>query len=499
MVDFFTDKQRKRFRLSNTLRESTPVPTRPISNGEYDPLPRSLQQKQVEGIIHQIADKNGAKLGLSRRDFLRSSSGMAASFMAMNTVYGSVFNVNAAEAAELGFAEERRRRLAKQFIFDDQVHFVHEDFDTPFMLDYAAYAGKHWNPKIFDDVGLTLDRYRFDNFIKEVFLDSDTKVCLVSSAPTSGELSGLLISNKQMALTRELVNRLSGSQRMLCHSVVIPGQDGWLDDVDKAIELHKPNAWKGYTVGNPFHPKNLPYRLDDEKLMYPFYEKMIKSGVNTICIHKGLLPKNYLTEMSDLWPYATVDDVPKAAMDWPEINFVIYHAALRPWLEEPDKEMAEFEKTGYIPWVSDLAAIPEKYGVNNVYGEIGSSFAQSAISNPRFCAAFMGTLIKGMGVDHVLWGTDSVWYGSPQWQIEALRRLEIPEDMQKRFGFAPLGAEDGAVKNAIFGLNGARLYGVDPAGSADAVAKDTIEAMKHEYHERGVGGSNNAYGYVLDE
>jgi len=63
-----------------------------------------------------------------------------------------------------------------------------------------------------------------------------------------------------------------------------------------------------------------------------------------------------------------------------------------------------------------------------------------------------------MGADHVLWGTDSVWYGSPQWQIEALRRLEIPEDMQKKYGFAPLGGADSAIKQLIFGGNAARMY-----------------------------------------
>ncbi|MBN7796908.1 amidohydrolase family protein [Parahaliea mediterranea] len=499
MSDFFSRKQRSKFAQASKLANKTPVPTHSISNGEYDPLPRTDEQRRVESLINEMAEKQALKHGMSRRKFLKSSSGMAAAFVAMNSVYGPVFDVQAAEASDLDAAEERRKRLASQFVFDDQVHFVHEDFDTEFMLDYASYAGEHWNPDMYQDIGLTLDRYRFDNFIKEVYLDSDTKVCLVSSAPTSGDLSGLLISNKQMALTRELVNRLAGSQRMLCHSVIIPGQDDWLDDVDKMVETLKPDAWKGYTVGNPFHPQNLPYRLDDEKLMYPFYEKMVKSGIKTICIHKGLLPKNYLTEMSDLWPYATVDDVPKAALDWPDINFVIYHAGLRPWLEPPDKEMAEFERTGYIPWVSDLAEIPQKYGVNNVYGEIGSSFAQSAVTNPRFCAAFMGTLLKGMGTDHVIWGTDSVWYGSPQWQIEALRRLEIPDDMQKKHGFSPLGHEEGDIKSAILGLNGAALYGLNTAGSADSLQKDTIERMKSEYHARGVGTSNNAYGYILDE
>ena len=106
------------------------------------------------------------------------------------------------------------------------------------------------------------------------------------------------------------------------------------------------------------------------------------------------------------WKYANVDDLPKAAKDWPQINFVIYHSALRAFLEDPDSELAEFEKNGYIRWVSDLASIPQKTGVSNVYADVGTSFAISAVSNPRFCAAMMGTLIKGLGHDHVFWGTD---------------------------------------------------------------------------------------------
>ena len=178
--------------------------------------------------------------------------------------------------------------------------------------------------------------------------------------------------------------------------------------------------------------------------MYPFYEKAVRSGITNICIHKGLLPKDYETSIpGGAWRYANVDDVPKAAKDWPQINFIIYHAALRAFQENPTDDLAEFERTGYIRWVSDLAAIPAKHGVTNVFADTGTSFAVSAVTNPRFCAAMMGTLIKGLGHDHVFWGTDSVWYGSPQWQIEAFRRLEIPEDMQKKHGFAPLGAAEG--------------------------------------------------------
>jgi uncharacterized protein len=262
----------------------------------------------------------------------------------------------------------------------------------------------------------------------------------------------------------------------------------------------KPSSWKGYTIGDPLSPANskYPWRLDDEQLMYPFYERIAKAGITTVCIHKGLLPADYATAMPNAWKYATVEDLPKAAKDWPQINFVIYHSALRMFLEDPAQDLAEFDRTGYIKWVTDLAQIPEKHGVNNVYGEVGSSFAMGAVASPRFAAALMGTLVKGLGADHVVWGTDSVWYGSPQWQIEALRRLEIPDDMQKKFGFSPLGSADGPVKSAIFGLNSARIYKLSlREAELEHWKNDGIAAIKQAYLRDGPERSNAAYGYVV--
>ena len=115
---------------------------------------------------------------------------------------------------------------------------------------------------------------------------------------------------------------------------------------------------------------------------------------------------------------------------------------------------------------------------------------------PRLAAALMGTLVRGMGADHVIWGTDAVWTGAPQWQIEGLRRLEIPEDMQKQHGFAPLGAADGPVKRAIFGENVARLYGYRKEAELSKPT-DRLAALKAEYGASGEGRSNLRYGYVL--
>jgi hypothetical protein len=143
-----------------------------------------------------------------------------------------------------------------------------------------------------------------------------------------------------------------------------------------------------------------------------------------------------------------------------------------------------------------LADIPAQYGVSNVYGDVGQLFATTLVAQPRVCAALMGTLIKGLGADHVCWGTDALWTGSPQWQIEGLRRLVIPEDMQKKFGFAALGPADGPVKSAIFGGNNGRLYGVNPTKAGMELRRDRFAVMKAAYERNGPEPSNTRYGYV---
>ena len=144
------------------------------------------------------------------------------------------------------------------------------------------------------------------------------------------------------------------------------------------------------------------------------------------------------------------------------------------------------------------ARIPEKFGVNNVYAEIGSTFASTAVTNPRFCGAFIGQLVNLMGPERVVWGSDSVWYGSPQWQIEAMRRLEIPEDIAKKFGWKiKLGGPNSEVKQKIFGLNSAQLYNLDlKLAQGPAFTADKLAAIKEEYQRQGGERSNMAYGYI---
>jgi len=86
--------------------------------------------------------------------------------------------------------------------------------------------------------------------------------------------------------------------------------------------------------------------------------------------------------------------------------------------------------------------------------------------------------------------------GAPQWQIEAMRRLEIPEEMRKQHKFAALGAADGRVKAAIFGGNASKLYHFNPKTALGAITNDKIAAIRAEYVAAGGERSNARYGYV---
>jgi predicted TIM-barrel fold metal-dependent hydrolase len=294
------------------------------------------------------------------------------------------------------------------------------------------------------------------------------------------------------------VNALAKSRRMMSHAIFTPGYPGWLEQVDYAIEKLKPDSMKGYTIGDNTN-KDLskhPWRLDDEKLVYPAYEKFLKAGLRNVCIHKGLFPPSVEKQFPHLLAYSDVRDVAKAAKDWPQLNFIIYHGGYR-WAGGGNAVDAwkQFEETGRIEWITDLAEIPGRHGVKNVYADVGQLFAQSTIADPRVSAVMMGQLVKGMGADHVCWGTDAIWTGSPQWQIEALRRLEIPDELQRKFGLPALGPADGPVKSAIFGGNNARLYGYGPEQVAQ-LDGDGISRYKVVYEREGAGRTNLAYGYA---
>jgi predicted TIM-barrel fold metal-dependent hydrolase len=475
----------------------SPIPTQSVSSDEFMPAPQSAKQRDFEARVKQYGAELARHQGMSRRAFFTTAAGMAAAFVAMNDTYGALYAVSRAEAATPAMADERAKALSKQFIMDMHTHFLRDDTRLENFVRARESVGKAgWNPAL---VGKpqTLEDLKFANYVKEVFLDSDTKVACLSGAPSDVPADWFL-TNEMKAEARAKVNQEAGTRRMMSHAIFTPGQPGWLEQVDRALEVLRPDSFKGYTIGDNTNKQlsKYPWRMDDEKVVYPFYEKCLKAGLVNICVHKGLFSPSVEQRFPHLLAHSDVRDVGKAAKDWPQLNFIIYHSGYRfGGGGGPAEGWTQFEQTGRVEWVSDLADIPAKYGVTNVYGDLGQIFAQSTMAQPQLCAAMMGILIRGLGADHVCWGTDAIWTGSPQWQIDALRRLEIPEDMQKRYGFHPLGEADGPVKTAILGGNNARLYKYPVTQKAE-LATDRFAQLRATYEESGAGRSNLTYGYI---
>jgi hypothetical protein len=488
----------------------SPIPVQSVSSDEFSPAPQSARQREFEARIKGIGAKLAKRQGISRRAFFKTAGGMAAAFVAMNEVYAKgsapIYQVLRDEEKFPELAQTRADGLKGQFIMDMHTHFLRDDTRLEgFVRSREAVGKAGWNPGLAGKPQ-TIEDLKFANYFKEIFLDSDTKAACISGSYSVDERDSFL-TNRMKFDARERVNREAGTRRMFSHAIFTPGWAGWLDKVEEENETLKPDSWKGYTIGDNTnkHLSKFPFRLDDEKLMYPFYERLAKAvakypdrpGLKNVCIHKGLFPPSVEKQFPQLLGYCNVDDVGKAAKDWPLLNFVIYHSAFR-WSGGPvtaQQGWEQVERTGRVEWVTDLADIPGRFGVNNVYADLGQIFAQSTMAEPRLCAYMMGALVKGLGADHVVWGTDAIWTGSPQWQIEALRRLEIPEDLRARFGFAPLGAADGPVKRAIFGENNARLYGFGAKQRA-ALETDRVAYWKGLYDKHGGDRTNLAYGYA---
>jgi uncharacterized protein len=492
-MGFLTDDELNELIPAEMLPHTTPIPTQIISSDEYLPAPQSPQQKQVEARLLDMADELGRKQGLDRREFFQTAAGMAAAFVAMNETFGAIFDVSRAEAATPAQAQERADGLRDQFIMDMHTHFLRDDTRIQtFVRAREAVGRMGWNPSLVDRPQ-TIEDLKWNNYFKEIFLDSDTKIALISSAPSDLPQDWFL-TNEMTIAARERVNKEAGSKRMMAHAIFTPGQPGWLENLEHALSL-RPDSIKGYTIGDNTnkHISKYPWRMDDEAVTYKAYELAVKHGIKNICVHKGLFPASVEQQFPHLLAYCDVRDVGKAAKDWPQLNFVVYHGAYRhAGGGNASQGWQEFEQTGRISWVSDLAEIPAKFGVTNVYADVGQLFAQSVVAEPKLGAALMGILIKGMGSDHVCWGTDAIWTGSPQWQIEGLRRLEIPEDMQKKYGFAALGGATGPVKTAIFSGNNMRLYGIQRRTDLG----DRFATMKQEYLQNGAARSNLRYGYA---
>jgi predicted TIM-barrel fold metal-dependent hydrolase len=467
----------------------SPIPTRIASNEEFIPPPPSAQQNEFEARLQTISDQVSSRQGLSRRDFLRTSSGMAAALMALNQVFGDCYEVAAAEVQDPKAFEEKWPK--DQFIFDVQTHHVDVSRkwydDTPqgkatvnFFRMLRPFSGS---------LEKSLEQLNRAHYVKEVFGDSDTVMAIISGVP-SREWDKNPLPPDQMVATRKYVNDLAGSQRVLSHGLLRPNLGAKeLEEMERQVKELKIDAWKMYT-GAELGEK--AWFMDDEKVAYPCWEKTKKLGVKNLCVHKGL-PLGTFNEKA-----CTPFDLEKAAKDWPDLNFIVYHSGFRGFgflgrgTGEQVKDL-DSKDPQEIPWISDILRILKKEPkIKNIYFELGSTFQQTSARSPEMAMHMLGQMIQVAGADHVLWGTDSIWGGSPQSQIVRLRRLKMKDELMEKYKYPEL---TDAIKDQILGLNAAKLFGVDVKAKRQAIKADKLTQLRDEYRQHPTP-SNTQYGWV---
>ena len=488
----------------------SPIPTQVVSNEEFLPRPQTEKQKQVEKLTMEMGEANAKKLNMSRRAYMASSLGITTALLAQNKVFGQVWDIGPQEPFELAAVEQKLTggKKGKYFIIDVQAHY-----SNGIALNFRnSETARNMGFNLKNDV----EAYSFKTFVKEMFLDSETSMVVISGVPGREEQRaadgrvlvdaertprGAILPSWLMAKSRGQINDLAGSQRALSQGNLAPNhywtkttntidKAATLEQMEREHNVYKIDSWKWYCHTDPARTGN-GFQLDDDNAQW-FIEESRKRGKKLFSVHKG-----YSYQSRTLGHLANPQDVEKAALRNPDVNFVIYHSALKHGATDGEnwKEMNEYNpETGDFLWHKILMDVKRKNPqITNVYPEIGSFFNTLVVQDPIMAMHGMGLNIKTYGADHVIWGTDCLWWGSPQWSIEAFQRFQISDEMCEKHGYKKITEED---KARIFGLNAAKLYNVDVKAQRNALPADALEKLKVAYVEQGGLRDNDAHGWV---
>jgi uncharacterized protein len=445
-----------------------PMDFHPPSNGEFCPRPPTALAQRRTQLWRQIVETQHRRLGLSRRAFAESACGTAAWLFVMNQVAcksdgnpgggGTDGGVDLLDPAEVsvggdvsGFEVERdmledvaragERLRHDVFVLDAQTHISFNEI-TP------------WAPSAPPE--------RVLDFLKRIFVASDTTVAVVSGVPATRMLGTANVQARDHL--RALVDRLAGP-RLLFHCNADPQLPGEPDYMAEAAARHPGiAAWKVY-------PHDLPGRGLDHPDFAPFLEQARALGIGRIAAHRGI------SNGGDYDAVGSPKDVVLAATANPDLQFLVYHSG---W------ESTHDENHGYDPnapeptlrGVDRFIRALKKHNISadgNVYAELGSTWANLIMSGSDAAAHVLGKLLQQLGEGRIVWGTDCVFNDGPKGQIDAFLAFTIAERLQTQFGYPALTMQ---AKRKILGLNAAALYGVDVAATRYAVTNDEIARLR---------------------
>jgi predicted TIM-barrel fold metal-dependent hydrolase len=460
-----------------------PIKVDTTTNGEFSPRPLERHNHTANSLALTRADEIARHKNMSRRSFLTSTCGAASTLLAFNEVHaafgktGSFYELPVAAATETVVADAAMAN--SEFIFDIQGHHVNplERWRAPsrrFMQGLKFMPHGQCDYRDPDSELGHLQCYTGQAFVKEMFLDSDTDLAVLTFTPTTYE--NMPLTTDEAAATRELVDALEGNRRLLLHGRVIPNLDGDLERMPELLDEWQISAWKTYTQSSPDGQSG--WWLDDEENGAPLIEMARKTGINVICCHKGLpLPGGMMSKNNR--SFGSCRDIGPAARQNPDIDFIIYHAGFDPSITEGpfERDNQSPERPLGIDSLVQTVIDNELGSGSNVYAEIGSTW-RYVMRDPDQAAHAIGKLLKYVGEDNVVWGTDCIWYGSPQDQIQAFRNFQISPEFQERYGYPELTP---AIRAKVFGLNAIKPYRIDREEVGRYLATDPMQRARANY------------------
>lgn len=447
-----------------------PIKLDSTSNGEFAPVPLEPIHHHARDLAFADATRNAKRLGESRRDFLVSLCGAATTLLAMNATFLAGCKRGASYAVPPEAALEPEAAASalsgNEFIFDVQGHFVNPTGawtrDLPEGARPLSFVGTEGCAAA-DEPGLAYLRcVGRDEFVKDIFLDSDTDLTVLSFVPSTREGEPLTI--EEATATAALVEKMEGTHRLYLHGRVNPNQPGDVEDMERLAKQFKVAAWKTYTQ---WGPNGAGFFMDDAPGLR-MIEEARRLGVRNIAIHKGLPfgPRSY--------EHSTCVDIGRVAKRFPDVNFLIYHSGFVTGKGEGAYDPKRTD--GIDALITSLRDNGIGKG-GNVYAELGSTW-RFLMRDPDMAAHAMGKLLAHIGEDNILWGTDSIWYGSPQDQIQAFRAFTLSEEFRERFAYPALTPD---IRAKIFGRNALKLYPVPEEVLSKHLAKDAVARERENY------------------
>lgn len=522
------------------MAEDLPVDVLPCSNEEYLPPPPSDSQLAIMRLANAETERMRSRFGMTRAQFVRTAAATAIGFWAIDLVrmgrfgsYGFAQSTGRPDACDLEWDGRKGldtlRNLPGEFVFDVQSHHVDPDgmwrVTNPAIHAFfaAVWPQSHEGGQL--DPIENLSRF---HYLKEIFLDSATTMSVLSVVPTSPDTNNPL-PLAEAAETVNTVNDLARSRRCVMHAFVMPNRgsggnstpDAKPAYLDEELELmmqraqqykHILRGWKTYCAWG-----DVPYASGwflDTDTGFAFLDQVlevsrkVKRVPPVVATHKGFALPGFDQRA------ATPRDIGPAARQYPGVRFLVYHSGYdigdtqRPYagddkadsdtntvdaliksLRENQYDATRFRRKG------------KRFGnVPNVYAELGSVW-RNVMNDPDQAAHLLGKLITYVGPKRVVWGTDSLWYGSPQPEIVGMRRFEFTEQGKELYRL-PFGLEgdvedpsrkaprpERTIRNGILGRNAARAYEIDPDARRRKIGCDDVNGLREDGYLRGEQGS----------